>query len=487
MCGIFGFVSTQGMTNWSDRRGFIRDATVADSLRGMDSTGYLCISNDNKRKVSLHKKDVTGSDFVDLSKTKKILRDTDKYSVIVGHNRAATKGSVSAETAHPFQFGHITGVHNGTLYTIPSKLPKTDENVDSADMFKAFADEGAVPVLERLDGSFACVWWDADKEKLFFVRNSQRPMHIAAGKDGKTALFASEKGMLMWLANRNGISLDRVYSLKEGTMLEIDPKDPCNPEVTKVKFRPAPRQTGQGYGATGWERYYNGPSVGSGRNNPHPTPNQHVGKVNKNTESRTPGDIKESLKKIGLKAGESVRVWLLDDLDSFSLWPNGGNGGAERKGHCKGLVETFTGTDITEGTVYHIPAKVFDDYESIIATVTGYAPLPGSSEYGPSLRFVKGEQLFIPDDKDKTEAALEEMEADSMMQGPGGVWMYREELDQLLRKYKNACQECSSDLFVDIDNIYWRDTDTGSVPVCEDCHTKEEKDNVTPMPHTNLH
>jgi predicted glutamine amidotransferase len=35
----------------------------------------------------------------------------------IGHNRLATRGVVNPFNAHPFQFGHITGAHNGTLET----------------------------------------------------------------------------------------------------------------------------------------------------------------------------------------------------------------------------------------------------------------------------------------------------------------------------------------------------------------------------------
>ena len=37
------------------------------------------------------------------------------YRAVVGHNRSATRGGITTETAHQFQEGPITIVHNGTL------------------------------------------------------------------------------------------------------------------------------------------------------------------------------------------------------------------------------------------------------------------------------------------------------------------------------------------------------------------------------------
>ena len=58
---------------------------------------------------------VDGYSFVNCSEYHSIASHMAKFKYMVGHNRAATMGGIDTETAHPFQEGAITLVHNGTL------------------------------------------------------------------------------------------------------------------------------------------------------------------------------------------------------------------------------------------------------------------------------------------------------------------------------------------------------------------------------------
>src|SRR5690606_884005 len=67
------------------------------------------------------------------------------------------------------------------------------------------------------------MWYDSrSPSKLWFVRNNERPMHLARTKDKRSIIMASEAGMLQWLVDKHGIGIEEVFSLDEGYLMSID-------------------------------------------------------------------------------------------------------------------------------------------------------------------------------------------------------------------------------------------------------------------------
>ncbi len=205
MCGIVSLFSTE--------RGYDRDVhsamsqlLSANTVRGIHSTG---LAFGGGFEADVYKKAVPGYDFVELAVTKRILTNYEKNQFLIGHNRAATKGVVSSENAHPFQHGHITGVHNGTLVTYRALVEGTDPmyDVDSEYIFRGLEQSGAAELIPLINGAYTLIWHDATDNTVHMIRNEERPYYFAAIK-GKSLLFgASEMPMLQWILNRNGLTI----------------------------------------------------------------------------------------------------------------------------------------------------------------------------------------------------------------------------------------------------------------------------------------
>src|SRR5690606_5675856 len=123
LCGIAGiFSQTVGLTE----RELFEGLLMLNVYRGKDSTGVVRI-NELKKGVPYAqvKRAVVSSPGFVASKyghdmlydlDKKEAKDTSKTTGYIGHCRAATKGEIKVQNAHPFRFDHTIGVHNGTIH-----------------------------------------------------------------------------------------------------------------------------------------------------------------------------------------------------------------------------------------------------------------------------------------------------------------------------------------------------------------------------------
>lgn len=121
-------------------------------------------------------------------------------SAFIGHNRAATRGVKNSTNAHPYQYGRITGAHNGTLdmactRELEEKLGEKFE-VDSMAIFAAIERFGVDETIPMLQGAWSLVWHDADDKTINFIRNDKRPMWRGWAKDCRTMFWASEWKMI---------------------------------------------------------------------------------------------------------------------------------------------------------------------------------------------------------------------------------------------------------------------------------------------------
>jgi len=161
-----------------------------------------------------------GIDFLGYKKADDMINAGSK--VLAAHNRWATRGKVNAINAHPFTFGDITGMHNGTLKN-QSLLPDSHTfTVDSENIFWSFNKIGVDDTIKKLHGAYALVWYEEDKQTINFVRNNDRPLSYCYSIDNKTIFWASEALMLELALHRQGVKHNEIVSLPIHTLMSVE-------------------------------------------------------------------------------------------------------------------------------------------------------------------------------------------------------------------------------------------------------------------------
>ncbi len=210
MCGIISYFSNEQTYN---KRivALLTDLLWIDSVRGDHSTGLIYQTEGG---VDWYKKAIPGWDFVQLQSVQSLLDKSSKMKYLIGHNRAATRGDVNSNNAHPFQFSHITGVHNGTLQQYAG-LVKDNHNVDSQYLYDALSTEGWQSLVPRLQGSFNLLWHDNRDNTIHMCKNETRPYAFAKLKNSDILIGASEKPMLKWLVGKHGFEIEYCWTPKD--------------------------------------------------------------------------------------------------------------------------------------------------------------------------------------------------------------------------------------------------------------------------------
>ena len=223
MCGIVGVAGNLLPLD----KAIFTELLHADVVRGKHATGMIQVKG-KCRQVDNFKLAYPAPLFLDLPVVQQELNGFLQNTVAVGHNRHATKGaSGEHKNAHPFQHGHISMVHNGSL-TFWAGLTPIGESytVDSEAICRALEVDGPEIVIPKLRGAFTLVWVNSEDETLNFVRNEERPLAIAMDEKNNKMWWASEMGMLQWSLNRDIFSrkpatYTKMFELPEGSWLSI--------------------------------------------------------------------------------------------------------------------------------------------------------------------------------------------------------------------------------------------------------------------------
>lgn len=160
------------------------------------------------------------------------------HSVLIGHNRFATQGAVNHTNAHPYEHGHLYGVHNGSLTNKWALEDAKDFDVDSDNLYHHMLCKGLHHTVKTAEGAFALVWYNSSDKTINFVRNKERPLHMAYSEDGKVLFWASESWMLSVAAEKAGVKLEEVYEFDDGThtSIPVEGKGIGDAVNTKVEF-----------------------------------------------------------------------------------------------------------------------------------------------------------------------------------------------------------------------------------------------------------
>lgn len=212
MCGLVGIAGNLTTKDEATMKRLL----LFDYFRGTDSTGLAAVRKNADVIISK-----MASHPIDLFGTKKFDVALSGYSslVFLGHNRAATKGKVNGANAHPWQYGHIIGAHNGTLdkssWDALNELLDEPTDVDSQAIFACIEKVGIEETTKLLQGAWALTWIDLKEGTLNFLRNSGRPLWYAYAEDFKQVFWASEWPMMDAALDMSRTDYD-IYEDKEG-------------------------------------------------------------------------------------------------------------------------------------------------------------------------------------------------------------------------------------------------------------------------------
>lgn len=217
MCGLVAVVSKYSNGLSKEQVDVFNDLLYIDALRGMDSTGVFMV--DKNGSMDLAKEATDAADFRRKKEYQDLLGQAFRTgAALVGHNRAATRGVINDENAHPFVVDdRITLVHNGTLFGDHKKLADTE--VDSHAIAHTIHNHGddVEKALQEINGAYALIWHDFKNKTLNFVRNSARPLHVFEAHGAW--IWASEASMLEWVIARHKIT----PSKPDGGVLLLNP------------------------------------------------------------------------------------------------------------------------------------------------------------------------------------------------------------------------------------------------------------------------
>lgn len=220
MCGLVGIISTIPITQQLQRA--FSWMLLFDEVRGQHSTGVLAVTDWDKDNTATHLKKSVGGQS-NYFKEHGVGVKNDKVhlgniNILMGHNRWATQGAVNAENAHPFEFDHVIGAHNGTLpsYQAKSLEGGKDFDVDSQALYNHIDKKGVKDLWENTNGAMALTWYNKTEKSFNIARNNDRPLHFIILDDGKTMVYASEPWMMYIALSRADVKHGESSSITIG-------------------------------------------------------------------------------------------------------------------------------------------------------------------------------------------------------------------------------------------------------------------------------
>ncbi len=208
MCGIVGFIHG-GKYGFDAKTADVMETMLfLDTQRGWDSTGTFGVQKNGN--LYLAKDAIHGADFINTKEYKDIRsKMISSGQFWVGHNRWATRGNITDKNAHPFVVeDNIVLVQNGTMRGDHKK--HKDVEVDTEAIAHVIHDTGDIEeALNKIDASFALVWYNVKNKTLHLIRNNERPLYTAKTKDNQgSVLFASEENMILYAAYKHELKLE---------------------------------------------------------------------------------------------------------------------------------------------------------------------------------------------------------------------------------------------------------------------------------------
>lgn len=432
MCGHFGLV-TRNMTYAKEK--LIKQGVYVDALRGNDSTGICMIKKDGSSLTV--KRGMHAYDYLQLRPVDSLFNSYPQTNAFMCHNRAATRGLVNNNNAHPFIVGDIILAHNGSLTTF-SNLPDSSKfTVDSEAIAYAVNKIGIYETLKLLQGSFALVWYNQKDRTLNFCRNKEREFHIAHTEDGDI-IYCSEYEMIELVANRNNIKIKEYYELEEKQLVTIDLTSNNITEWTteEVDFYVPPRT-----------KYWQGGKKGRKKGG------QIVPFDNKNK-------TRSLLSDYDLVKGDNLEF----SAHSFVKWASSHVSPTIVRGKMEGFT---TNSPWLPVAIYGVNEKDFEEGGIYTGDVISLSRASGGGMAAYEIvlspeTVVKRGSLY--DEGDKEPEVVDTPDSICYLRGPNGILVTKKEWNRLT---KHGCCNCSGNISEDDDEeVIWMDSGLPMCPVC---------------------
>lgn len=249
MCGICGVMS--GSSGLAEQR-FFNSALLLNVFRGKDSTGVFRVTKTAKQ-VEIAKS-MSPSPVAIYDKNDPVMELINRAgsSALIGHCRAATRGEVTIDNAHPFEFSNVVGIHNGTI----SKKFKGSEDykTDSEALYKLINDVGIEEALNEVESNYSTAYslayFDKTDGTMNFVINEERPLHFGFLYAGTTLVFSSESWVLRKSAEMQKLKLSAeeilgkdkgdVFTLNKHQLFKVNPQNVKDWSLKTLKVKPVP-------------------------------------------------------------------------------------------------------------------------------------------------------------------------------------------------------------------------------------------------------
>lgn len=218
-CGLVGFSGANGQ---SFSIPVVKLMLWYNSLtRGEHATGIYAPS------MGVIKEAKKAVEFFKNEEKMSLLEENDSY--LLGHVRHATVGNTTdPQSAHPWDFGDIAMMHNGTLKNhenLATKygIKKTDWTVDSQvlglGIQQNFKDGEPFKILSEYVGAAAVIVYHKERESLFVYRDEERPLFYGYLDDNMYMTSLREVLEGAGCTNIKSFEPYRVHEIKDGCII----------------------------------------------------------------------------------------------------------------------------------------------------------------------------------------------------------------------------------------------------------------------------
>lgn len=226
MCGLV-LVVTKNKNGFNQQQQEVFDTLLylSGHFRGRDGAGIVSV--DNLGNVKLAKGALTVDEAMRTKEYAEVQAAAfSRGWALFGHNRSATKGSITDENSHPFVVDdNIVLVHNGTFNGDHKSIK--DTAVDSEAIAHVLADKetSVEHALRKINAAYALIWYNVEQRKLNIVRNMARPLWYMETHD--SYIYASEEPFLQFVKMKFKLNITRLpFEIKEFSLstYELDDK-----------------------------------------------------------------------------------------------------------------------------------------------------------------------------------------------------------------------------------------------------------------------